>query len=45
MKKIQTRKDLKEYYFHKDVVETYIEERFKYPFITGLIDSPRNSFP
>lgn len=31
MKKIKTRKDLKEYYFNKDLVDTYIEDRFKDP--------------
>ncbi|MCP4370743.1 MAG: methyltransferase domain-containing protein [Deltaproteobacteria bacterium] len=31
MKKIKTRKDLKEYYFDKDLVDTYIEDRFKDP--------------
>ena len=31
MKKITTRKDLKEYYFNKDLVDSYIEDRFKHP--------------
>ncbi|MBM9513972.1 class I SAM-dependent methyltransferase [Desulfogranum marinum] len=31
MKPIESRKDLKEYYFDKELVDSYIDERFKHP--------------